>query len=70
MFHHAIAAMPEEKSIIRMLVRIYWYILGITRPGEAVVKVYTSAEKLEFLSSSPSSFKPGLTYTGFVRYHQ
>jgi len=39
---------------------------GITRPGEASLKVYTSAEKIEFLSSSPSSFKPGFSYTGVV----
>ena len=39
---------------------------GITRSGEVTISVYNAAEKLEFLESSPTSFKPGLMYTGFV----
>ena len=39
---------------------------GITRSGEVTLSVYNAAEKLEFLESSPTSFKPGLMYTGFV----
>ena len=39
---------------------------GITRSGEVTISVYNAAEKLEFLESSPTSFNPGLMYTGFV----
>ena len=40
----------------------------ITLNGNSTVKFYRDAVKLEFLKSNPTTFKPGLTYTAYVRY--
>ena len=40
---------------------------GVTLSGKADIAVKTQRHELKFLSGSPSSFKPGLTYVGFVR---
>lgn len=45
---------------------IRWLPAGIVRPGKAEVKAFAAAEQLEYLDSTPTSFKPGLSYTGFV----
>ena len=41
----------------------------ITLSGNSSVKFYENAVKLEFLTSNPRTFKPGLPYTAYVRYH-
>jgi hypothetical protein len=38
-----------------------------TLNGSAKVQFYDHAEKIEFLASNPSTFKPGLPYTAYVR---
>ena len=43
-----------------------YFTIDISKQGQTELKFYTSSAKLEFLQSSPNSFKPGLTYTGFV----
>ena len=40
----------------------------ITLNGDGTVKFYRDAVKLEFLKSNPTTFKPGLPYTAYVRY--
>ena len=39
---------------------------GVTLSDKADIAVKTQRHELKFLSASPSSFKPGLTYVGFV----
>lgn len=39
---------------------------GEVATASAKAKVYPQAEKIEFASSNPSSFKPTLEYTGYV----
>ncbi|XP_067949550.1 CD109 antigen-like [Watersipora subatra] len=39
---------------------------GITRNQKETVKVLSYSERIEFLSASPATFKPGFPYTGFV----
>lgn len=41
-------------------------VTGIVLSGNATVTCTQQKYKLEFLSFSPSNFKPGLLYTGFV----
>ncbi|XP_067949555.1 CD109 antigen-like [Watersipora subatra] len=43
---------------------------GIQRKDTSELTIYTYAEKLEFLASSPSTFKPGLTYRAYLSLTQ
>lgn len=43
-------------------------VTGIILSGNATVSCNSEKYKLEFLSFSPSNFKPGLLYTGFVSF--
>lgn len=40
---------------------------SITLGGTSTVDMYDNAVKLEFLSSNPETFKPGLDYIAYVR---
>ncbi|XP_067949557.1 CD109 antigen-like [Watersipora subatra] len=43
---------------------------GIQRKDTSELTIYNYAEKLEFLASSPSTFKPGLTYRAYLSLTQ
>nr|AVP12646.1 CD109 antigene-like protein 1 [Littorina littorea] len=43
---------------------------GITLNGSSIVQVYNKAVKLEFPSSNPKNFKPGLHYNGYLQVSQ
>jgi hypothetical protein len=51
-------------TILKQIEAVSYWIFSETGTGQ--VSVYNNAVKLEFLSSNPSTFKPGLEYIGYV----
>lgn len=43
---------------------------GITRSGASTVQFYSQGVKLEFLTSNPSTFKPGLDFIAYLKVSQ
>ncbi|KAI0220559.1 hypothetical protein LSAT2_027943 [Lamellibrachia satsuma] len=59
----------KYKTIL-VLANVTEGVSGVTLSGKADIAVKTQRHELKFLSGTPSSFKPGLTYVGFVKLSQ
>ena len=55
----------KHKTIL-VLANVTEGVSGVTLSDKADITVKTQRHELKFLSGTPSSFKPGLTYVGFV----
>ena len=59
------ASIFEHKTIV-VTVNVTEAGSGVMLSDKIMIPVRTQHYKMEFLSATPSSFKPGLTYVGFV----
>ncbi|KAK7492646.1 hypothetical protein BaRGS_00016125, partial [Batillaria attramentaria] len=59
-----------SNHVIKFTANVTEALTGIVRNGSSSVKFYRNAVKLEFLSSNPKTFKPGLDYIAYLKISQ
>ena len=62
--HHLSSSLSNRK--LQFSANVTESLTGITLNGSASVQVYRQAVKLEYPSSNPKTFKPGLDYVAYV----
>ena len=56
----------SQSTTLTLVAYVTEELTGKTLNGTGAVKIHDKPEKIEFLSSTPSSFKPGLPFRAYV----